>query len=207
MKNNWAKCWALLGTVLFLAGCESNNTNSAEGWSRYPENEPRVVQTVNPELQPMISPERYQWLDQNATGPVKITINRGEQKLYVYRGGQLVGWTKVSTGKESHGTPSGKFSILQKDANHKSNLYGTMVNRASGTVVDADAGPRDRVPKGAYYRPSPMPYFMRLTNSGVGLHQGYVPEYPASHGCIRLPAEFASQLYSMVRLGTPVTII
>jgi hypothetical protein len=110
--------------------------------------------------------------------PLKIVISLDKQHLTVYRGTEPVASTRISTGRSGYRTPSGIFSILQKRKWHRSNIYSN----------------------------APMPYMQRLTWSGIALHEGYVPNHPASHGCIRLPGKFARQLFSMTELGAQVFI-
>jgi lipoprotein-anchoring transpeptidase ErfK/SrfK len=111
-------------------------------------------------------------------GPLQIVISIKKQQLTLYAGGQAVAQSQVSTGVPGHPTPQGVFSIIQKQIYHESNLYSS----------------------------APMPYMQRITWSGVAMHQGVVPGRPASHGCIRLPAEFARRLWSITRVGTRVII-
>ena len=111
-------------------------------------------------------------------GPLQIIISLDDQRLALYAGGQLVARSTVSTGVPGHPTPTGVFSVIQKNRHHLSNIY-------SG---------------------APMPFMQRITWSGIALHQGVVPGRPASHGCIRLPAAFASQLWGITRLGARVII-
>ncbi len=110
-----------------------------------------------------------------------------------------------STGREGHDTPPGNYKIIQKDPNHASSLYGDYVD-AAGNVVqkDVELG-KDPKPPGAIFKGAPMPYFMRITG-GVGMHEGYLPGYPASHGCIRMPGKMAQIFFSNVALGTPVAV-
>jgi lipoprotein-anchoring transpeptidase ErfK/SrfK len=124
---------------------------------------------------------RFEWpvSDTALPAPVdNIIISIADQRLYVYQGQQLVAWSSVSSGKPGHETPTGDFTVSEKDLNHHSNLY----------------------------EDAPMPYFMRLTDGGVGMHAGFLPGYPASHGCVRLPSEMARELYQRVESGTPVQI-
>jgi len=107
-------------------------------------------------------------------GPVAIVISLPAQTAFVYQDGRLVGMSTVSTGKRGHRTPTGTFPILQKRVFHRSNLYSN----------------------------APMPYMQRLTWSGVALHAGQLPGYPASHGCIRLPMAFARFLFDTTEIGT-----
>ncbi|MBU2531832.1 MAG: L,D-transpeptidase family protein [Alphaproteobacteria bacterium] len=109
---------------------------------------------------------------------MQIVVSLSQQKLTVYRDHRPVNRTSVSTGKAGHRTPSGIFSVLQKRQHHRSNIY-------SG---------------------APMPFMQRLTWSGIALHLGHLPGYPASHGCVRLPSTFAKRLYRTTDLRTHVVI-
>jgi hypothetical protein len=111
-------------------------------------------------------------------GPILLAVSIGSQKVTVYDNGAPIATSSVSTGMSGHPTPTGIFSVIQKQRWHHSNLYSN----------------------------APMPYMQRITWSGVALHAGVVPGYPASHGCIRLPAGFAVRLYGMTRLGARVIV-
>jgi len=113
----------------------------------------------------------------------------------------------VATGRRAFPTPAGSYTIIEKKREYRSNLYGKVLD-AEGTVVNADADSRaDVVPEGGSFVGSSMPYWMRLTNTGVGLHIGHVPGgRGASHGCIRLRPKSAHTLFELTRLGTPVVI-
>lgn len=149
----------------------------------------------------------YQWHDDGGPGRVAVTISLTDQIADIERGGRHIGWCFVATGKEGHGTPAGPYKITEKIEDKYSNKYG-WIEDEFGTVVDNDAKVGDRVPKGCTYVPAPMPYWMRLTSYGIGMHGGLIPEpgKPASHGCIRLPKQFVPLLYDAVDIGTPVTI-
>ncbi|WP_317153663.1 L,D-transpeptidase [Sphingopyxis indica] len=126
-----------------------------------------------------LKPGEYIWAPDIApTGPVLIIVSLANQRAVAYRNGVPIGVSTVSTGKPGYETPTGIFTILQKDVDHRSNLYDD----------------------------APMPYMQRLTWGGVALHGGNLPGYPASHGCIRLPLGFAKQLYGITRLGLTVVI-
>lgn len=113
----------------------------------------------------------------------------------------------ISTGKEKYETPTGEFVILEKDADHMSNLYGT-IRDAKGKHVKSNAeSGKDKIPKGGEFKGAPMKFFMRLTYGGVGLHVGKVPRVPSSHGCIRVLPETCKLVYNKVREGTPVSIL
>lgn len=111
-------------------------------------------------------------------GILQIVVSKAQQSLAVYRDGTEIATTRVSTGKAGHSTPTGVFSILEKRKYHESNIYSN----------------------------APMPFMQRLTWSGIALHEGRVPNYPASHGCIRLPAKFARELFGMTARGVHVVI-
>jgi L,D-transpeptidase catalytic domain len=145
------------------------------------------------------------WDGDGVPGAPSVAIHLSEERAYFYKGGQLVGVSQLSTGREGHDTPPGNYKIIQKDPNHASSLYGDYVD-AAGNIVqkDVELG-KDPKPPGAIFKGAPMPYFMRITG-GVGMHEGYLPGYPASHGCIRMPGKMAQIFFNNVALGTPVTI-
>ncbi len=148
----------------------------------------------------------YTW-HPNPDEPIThIKISLTDQRVYVYQGDTLAAESPVTTGKPGHDTPPGHYEILVKDIDHKSNLYGIAVD-AQGNVVDDNAAVGQKLPPGSVYDAADMPYYMRLREDGVGMHGGYLPGYPASHGCIRLPHAFAELLYSNVSIGTPVDIV
>jgi hypothetical protein len=111
-------------------------------------------------------------------GPLFAILSVSEQHISIYSGAGLVARSKVSTGMPGHRTPTGIFSIIGRERWHHSNIY-------SG---------------------APMPYMQRITWSGVALHLGVVPGYPASHGCIRLPSGFAERLWGMTKVGERVVV-
>lgn len=113
----------------------------------------------------------------------------------------------ISTGVKSYPTKTGSYKIINKHADHKSNLYGTIYDADGKAIVyDADMT-KESVPEGGRFDGAAMPYFMRLTNAGLGLHVGKVKRRPCSHGCIRTPREVCSTIFNKVTLGTPVDII
>jgi hypothetical protein len=122
---------------------------------------------------------QFSWAPQLAPeGPVTIIVSLTAQRAYTYRNGVPIAVSTVSTGKPGHATPTGVFTILQKDLDHKSNLY----------------------------HDAPMPFMQRLTWQGIALHGGHLPGFPASHGCIRLPPKFAELLFGITKLGLTVVI-
>ena len=145
------------------------------------------------------------WDGDHASGSPSIKISLGEQRAYFYKSGVLVGVSQLSTGREGLNTPTGTFKIIQKDKDHFSTLFGDYVD-SSGKVVVANIDvKKDPKPPGTHFQGTPMPYFMRVV-SGTGLHAGYLPGYPASHGCIRMPEFMAENFFRSVSVGTPVTI-
>ncbi|MDQ3621556.1 MAG: L,D-transpeptidase family protein [Verrucomicrobiota bacterium] len=146
------------------------------------------------------------WDGDGVPGAPSIQISLDEQKAFFYKGGELVGVSAISAGREGFSTPAGHYKIIQKNRHHKSNLYGDYVDPVTGAVVEKDIGVRsDPKPPGTVFDGASMPYFMRIVG-GVGMHEGFLPGYPASHGCIRLPGFMAKAFFHHVEIGTPVTV-
>lgn len=152
-------------------------------------------------------PVLYQWYDDGGEGKITVSISLSDQIADFERGGRDIGWCYVATGKEGHSTSPGNYTITEKIEDKHSNRYG-WIEDEFGNVIDGDAKPGDPVPEGAHYVPAPMPFWMRLTSYGIGMHGGLIPEpgKPASHGCIRMPKEFVPMLFDSVNIGTPVAI-
>lgn len=125
-----------------------------------------------------LAPGKFVWNDTGTAEPVTVVVSLPLQRAFVYRGAALVAATAVSTGTDDKPTPTGIYPILQKAVKHRSNLYDD----------------------------APMPYMQRLTWDGIALHAGRNPGFPASHGCIRLPAAFAKRLFAATDLGTTVVV-
>lgn len=137
---------------------------------------------------------------------VAVEISLSEQRGLLLVNGAIAMDFPVATGKSTHPTPTGSYNIRSKEKDYHSNLYGKITD-ATGAVVVADADTRvNQVPEGGKFEGATMPYWMRLTDSGVGLHVGYVPGRPASHGCVRLKNDTAKTLFELTRIGTPVVI-
>ena len=145
------------------------------------------------------------WDGDGMTGKPSVKIVLGEQRAYFYKSGQLVGISQLSTGREGLATPNGRFAISQKDQDHVSSKYGDYVDAADNVVMPNVNVETDPKPPGTHFKGAPMPYFMRIVG-GVGMHAGYLPGYPASHGCIRMPEFMAENFFKSVSVGTPVTI-
>lgn len=126
-----------------------------------------------------LKPGEYWWAPRiSPDGPVVILVSLPLQVMNVYRNGILVARSSISSGMQGHSTPTGVFSILQKDKEHYSKTYDN----------------------------APMPYMQRLTWDGVAFHSGFLPGRAASHGCIRLPFEFSKKLFDLTRQGGTVII-
>jgi lipoprotein-anchoring transpeptidase ErfK/SrfK len=127
-----------------------------------------------------LRPGQYRWHAEAAPaeGPVSILVSLPLQRAYVFRAGVAIGVSTVSSGQPGYDTPTGAFTILEKDVDHRSNLY----------------------------EDAPMPFMLRLTWDGVALHAGQVAAEPASHGCVRLPRAFARRLYAITGIGTRVVV-
>ena len=138
-------------------------------------------------------------------GAPRVRINLSEQRAYFYKGEQLAGESLISSGREGRDTVTGNFHIIQKERHHSSSLFGAYV-AADGRIVqrDVDTG-KDPKPAGAHYVGAPMPYWMRIVG-GTGMHEGNLPGYAASHGCIRMPRVMAAAFFGAVSVGTPVKI-
>jgi lipoprotein-anchoring transpeptidase ErfK/SrfK len=146
------------------------------------------------------------WRGDGVSGAPSITIDLAAQKALFYKGGQLVGETPISSGNAQNPTPRGSFSVTQKDKDHRSNLYGAFVDDAGLIVVENVDVYRDKRPPGTTFKGAKMPYFMRFSG-GSGLHAGYLPGFPDSHGCVRLPDEMARIFFENARNGTPVRVV
>jgi len=121
----------------------------------------------------------YVWKPEvSPAGPVVVIVSIPDQRLYVFRNGVRIGRSTISSGKPGHRTPTGVFTVLEKNVTHHSSIY----HGAS------------------------MPYMERLTWGGVAMHAGQLPGYPASHGCVRLPLDFAKKLYTVTGMGTTVIV-
>jgi hypothetical protein len=186
----------LLILSLFLAGCATNRESATNSF--FPTGNP-VAQ--NEEYGDEIS----YWDDHGSKGKPRIVIDLSEQHAYFYRGNTMVGVSVVSTGREGYNTPSGEFRVTEKDPTHVSSIYGDYVDRSGQIVMENVDVTKDSRPRNTVFRGAPMPYFLRIHGS-IGMHAGYLPGYPASHGCIRLPKQMAIRFYQNAAVGTPVVI-
>jgi lipoprotein-anchoring transpeptidase ErfK/SrfK len=135
-----------------------------------------------------------------------VIISLSKQRAFLMVDGQTYIDTPISSGKRAGMTPTGSFHVLEKDPNHRSSVYGAFCDKGNRIVREGVSTRIDSAPAGTHYIGAPMKWFCRLTSGGVGMHVGILPGYPASHGCVRLPANIAPLIYEKVKVGTPVTI-
>lgn len=134
-----------------------------------------------------------------------VQINLQQQRAYLLQDGRPVLASPISSGRYGHLTGTGSFKVIEKEMNHHSSMYGKIVDAYGNTVV-ADADADMSVPRGGKFIPAPMRYFMRF-HGADGMHAGYLPGYPASHGCVRMPEQYAIAFFNAVEVGTPVTVV
>jgi len=137
--------------------------------------------------------------------PYSIEIDLSSQRAYLLEDGSIIAQSPISSGRPGKLTPTGNFSVIQKDLNHFSNLYGAFVDTQTGRVVKAGADSAMPTPKGCKFVPAPMKWFMRFDGAS-GMHAGILPGYAASHGCVRMPPSKAELFYNTVEVGTPVHV-
>jgi hypothetical protein len=167
-------CGAVLlagrGTIVGQALARSRRARSSGG--------ARTAKPPSDDFQ-HLKPGQFAWHpERSPNGPVAIIVSVPKQRAFVYRNGILIGVSTCSTGKSGYETPTGVFTVLEKDKEHYSNEFDN----------------------------APMPHMQRLTWEGIALHAGKLPGYPASHGCVRLPAKFAENLFAATQVGTPIII-
>jgi hypothetical protein len=134
-----------------------------------------------------------------------VVINLTEQTAYLLENGRVALVSPIASGKEGWGTPTGRFHIIKKDVNHVSADFGLVVD-GYGRIVNPNATPSSLVSPGCHYMPAPMPDYMQF-GPFLGMHGGFLPGYPASHGCVRMPHDLAADFFSRVEVGTPVEVI
>lgn len=139
-----------------------------------------------------------------AAAAPSLHINLKEQTVYLLDDGFLRNISPISSGKLGYATPKGTFQIRTKEENHYSATYGKIVD-GNGSVVIADARSDMTPPPGCRFVRAPMPYYMGFT-ARHGLHGGYLPGYPASHGCVRMPLAKAREFFELIPVGTRVYI-
>lgn len=165
---------------LFVAAISLAGSGASAAMSPDEYGPPRDLAGADPDGR-WLAPGEFTWLagaEENSDAPVTLLVSLRDQRAFVYREGRRIAVTTVSTGRPGYDTPQGVFPIMGKKKTHYSNRYDD----------------------------APMPWMQRLTNWGHALHAGTVRSTPASHGCVRLPPEFAEQLYALTRPGDLVVI-
>lgn len=137
-------------------------------------------------------------------------VELDQQRVYFYRGNELMAASRISSGRSGYRTETGTYTIGHRNLNHRSNLYGSYVSAGGRTLADDIKVGVDPQPEGSSFVGSLMKYFQRFERNGsptaMGFHQGVVPSYPASHGCLRLPSKMAAWFFESMPKGTPVHI-
>ena len=161
---------------------------ATEGWSKRTYQDEEILAALTPE---------------NA----RLIVSLEDQRALLFAGPHVAIDFPVATGKRSHPTPTGSYKILEKVREHRSNLYGKVLDATGNVLTGMTDRRKAEIPEGGSFVGSAMPYWLRLTGDGVGFHVGHLPGRPASHGCIRMPRSMAPKIYSSVRVGTPVEIL
>jgi hypothetical protein len=181
-----------LAALGFISGCEELQT---------------AQQTASNAVRAVIpfpAPAGY-WNGEGVHGSPKIVVHLAEQKAYFYKGKHLVGESTVSTGKPGFSTPPGRYHVISKDRDHVSSEFGDYIDD-QGNVVKSNIDVRkDEKPRGTHFDGARMPYCMHF-NGGYAMHEGYVPPFAASHGCIRLPKGMAKPFFENAEEGTAVIV-
>jgi len=138
-------------------------------------------------------------------GRASILIEMRAQEAYLYKGGVEVATSRISTGREGYNTPVGRFRVIRKDQDHRSSVYGYYADASDHPVKENVDVRKAKKPPGSHFVGASMPYFLEFA-PGYGLHAGYLPGFPASHGCARMPYWKARQFYNTARVGTPVVV-
>jgi len=134
-----------------------------------------------------------------------VIVSISHQRVYLMLGDEIGIDSPISSGKAGHETPTGSFTVLEKDPNHRSTLYGAFCDSRNRIVRAGVSLHIDSAPSGTHFVGAPMLWFCRFYDA-VGMHVGILPGYPASHGCVRLPANIAPLIYAKVKVGTPVDV-
>jgi lipoprotein-anchoring transpeptidase ErfK/SrfK len=191
-------CVAALLSVALLARAQNRLVVAA------PQQAPRKATDLIRKQEPLKVNQSL--LKQATADNVHIVVSIPKQRAYLMIGAQIVADGPVSSGKRGHGTPTGRFTVLEKDPNHHSTLYGDFVDNSGRTVRAGVSARIDAAPSGTHFAGAAMKWFLRLTPDGVGMHIGILPGYPASHGCVRESVEGAKFFYDHVKVGTPVDV-
>lgn len=201
--NLVAAAFALAGVLAF---CQV--VGAQQQTARPDKKQKSATELIKKQAPPKVIPRV---LEQATAENLNVYISLGKQRAYLKVGDEVAIDTPISSGKRAGMTPTGSFVVVQKDAEHRSSLYGAFVNK-NNQIVRAGVSTRiDSAPSGTHFAGAPMKWFMRFgenlqSHRAEGMHTGILPGYPASHGCVRLPDEIAKMIYEKVSVGTPVTI-
>lgn len=187
-----------------LAGCASYDTRLTSTATKYLGQDGSVISRSS---ESTLAEKNSYWDGEGVTGDPSILIDLSDQTASFYKGSKLVGVSAISSGREGFGTPVGNYKILEKDPKHVSSQFGDYVDAAGVVLVRNVDVTKDPKPPGGKFAGAPMPFFMRLTRGGVGMHQGFLPGVPDSHGCIRMPEKMVKIFYDTVKVGTPVRVV
>jgi lipoprotein-anchoring transpeptidase ErfK/SrfK len=134
-----------------------------------------------------------------------VIVSISRQRVYLMVGDEIGIDSPISSGKAGHETPTGEFTVLEKDPDHRSTLYGAFCDSKNRIVRAGVSLHIDSAPSGTHFIGAPMKWFCRF-HDAVGMHVGILPGYAASHGCVRLPDDIAPLIYNKVKVGTPVEV-
>ena len=204
IRPNLGRLVLLMGVIALGMGCLETHAQSSPGLVKPRKEQKSVKKLIAKQDPPKVIPRV---LEKATPDNVSIYISLDKQRAYLKVGDEIGIDTPISTGKRAGMTPKGSFTILEKDNDHRSSIYGDFVSRKTGSVVRSGVSTKiDSAPSGTVFRGAPMNWFMRMSWQGVGMHTGHLPGYPASHGCVRMPDEIAKMIYDRVKLGTPVVV-
>lgn len=190
-----------LSILLLLGGLPAHGQGGAGGIKSSPMR--KASELIRHQELARTTPRVY---DKLTPDTARVSISLSKQRLFLMLGEEVAIDTPISSGKAAGMTPTGDFVIQEKDPDHRSSIYGDFVDN-KGRVVRSGVSLRiDSAPSGTHYVGAPMKWFCRI-KEGVGMHIGILPGYPASHGCVRLPADIAPLIYQKVKVGTPVEIV
>ncbi len=196
----------VLGVVLVMVGCADYDRRLTSRSVSYLGTDGSMLASPMTR-EGRIAESKSYWDGDSSSGAPRIVINVTRQTASFYKGGHLVGVSAISSGRDGYDTPSGSYKIIEKKVDHRSNLYGDYVDASGAVVKQGVSAKTDPVPAGAHFEGAPMPYWLRLTSGGVGMHQGFLPGIPDSHGCIRLPEKMAKVFFENTSVGTPVSVV
>lgn len=203
MNNRLHSALLILGLAA-LSGCASYDTRLTNTSTKYLGQDGSIISRSSAST---LADKNSYWDGDGVSGAPSILIDLSDQTASFYKGSKLVGVSAISSGREGFGTPVGNYKILAKEPHHLSNLFGDYVDASGNVLVRNVDVKKDPKPPGGVFAGAPMPFFMRLSNGGVGMHQGFLPGVPDSHGCIRMPERMVKIYYDNVSVGTPVRIV